>query len=253
MAVASPPVSIFTTASESSVKRQVLVSSSRARWAPTLSAAAGFAPGEWRRWQATTDGTPAGRRRNADVLASTEPAGRNGFAAGGRSPSGRGGPCLAGGVGEPSWTDVYLAERDTLVRLAYLITGSQATAEDLVQDCFVRVMGRLGPGDHPGAYLRKSVVNACYSWHRRAWREVHRPADNGPVAGNPYDSSADLGGVDMWDALRRLPPRKRAVLVLRFYLDLSEAETAATMGCRVGTVKSATHRALGDLRRMLEK
>jgi RNA polymerase sigma-70 factor (sigma-E family) len=227
------------------------------RPASTVGASGLSATGGWRAegrpWQTAAADSAAGRRHDASGFVPAGPSGRDGSPAGGRSTSLRGAPCLAGAVDEPSWTDVYLAERDTLVRLAYLITGSQATAEDLVQDCFVRVMGRLGPGDHPGAYLRKSVVNACYSWHRRAWREVHRPADDRPAMANPYDSSADVGGVDMWDALRRLPARKRAVLVLRFYLDLSEAETAATMGCRVGTVKSATHRALADLRRMLDK
>src|SRR5579862_3364381 len=77
----------------------------------------------------------------------------------------------------PTWTDVYRVERDGLVRLAYLMTGSQAVAEDLVQDTFVRVMARLDPEASPGAYLRRSVINACYSWHRRAWREV-RPGDD---------------------------------------------------------------------------
>jgi RNA polymerase sigma factor (sigma-70 family) len=57
---------------------------------------------------------------------------------------------------------------------------------------------------------------------------------------------------EMWDALSRLPPRRRTVLVLRYYLDMSEAEVASMLGCRVGTVKSTSHRALKELRRMLE-
>lgn len=146
-----------------------------------------------------------------------------------------------------TWTDVYRTERDGLVRLAYLITGSQAVAEDLVQDCFIRVMARLRPADAPGAYLRRSVINACYSWHRRDGRRTARGAIREESTG-PGD--LDL---EMWDALSRLDPRRRTVLVLRFYLDLSEAETAAALGWRLGTVKSATSRALADLRRVVER
>jgi RNA polymerase sigma factor (sigma-70 family) len=161
-----------------------------------------------------------------------------------------------------NWTDIYRAERDGLVRLAYLMTGSQAVAEDLVQDCFVRVMARLDPDASPGAYLRRSVINACYSWHRRAWREVRTgEEDKLEVVGSGRRrrggtegmSDEAAGDVEMWDALSRLAPRRRAVLVLRFYLDMSEADVAATLGCRVGTVKSTTHRAVAELRKMIER
>ena len=159
-----------------------------------------------------------------------------------------------------TWTDIYRAERDGLVRLAYLITGSQAVAEDLVQDTFVRVMGRLDPDASPGAYLRRSVINACYSWHRRAWREV-RPNDQSQP--DPYGGLRDNewapggaeqnGDIEMWDAIGRLAPRRRTILVMRYYLDMTEAEVATTLGCRVGTVKSATHRALADLRKTIQR
>jgi RNA polymerase sigma factor (sigma-70 family) len=160
----------------------------------------------------------------------------------------------------PTWSDVYRAERDSLVRLAYLMTGSQVTAEDLVQDTFIRVMARLEPDASPGAYLRRSVINACWSYHRRAWREV-RPGDDrlDSVAGRAGPGRAggparDEGGdVDMWDALDHLAPRRRTILVMRYYLDMTEAEVAALLGCRVGTVKSTTHRALADLRKMIER
>lgn len=172
----------------------------------------------------------------------------------------------------PSWTDIYRAERDGLVRLAYLMTGSQPVAEDLVQDTFVRVMARLEPDASPGAYLRRSVINACYSWHRRAWREV-KPGDDdllgaavprawaGPRrpgthsgAGPSRATGPDpVGDVDMWDALDRLPPKRRSILVMRFYLDMTEAEVAGVLGCRVGTVKSTTHRALAELRKTIER
>jgi DNA-directed RNA polymerase specialized sigma24 family protein len=171
----------------------------------------------------------------------------------------------------PTWTDVYRAERDGLVRLAYLMTGSQAVAEDLVQDTFMRVMARLDPDASPGAYLRRSVINACYSWHRKAWREVRpgddqvletyrsggrgsspRPGAHASGAG-PAQPPEPGGDVEMWDALNRLPPKRRTILVMRFYLDMSEADVAATLGCRAGTVKSTTHRALAELRKMIER
>jgi RNA polymerase sigma factor (sigma-70 family) len=140
--------------------------------------------------------------------------------------------------------ELYASQRDRLVRLAYVLTGSQAVAEDLVHDTFLRVYPHLGELDEPGPYLRRSVVNACYSWHRRQHRERQVRIEP-PVAALPDHD------VEMWDALARLSAARRTVLVLRYYLDLPEAEVAAILGWRIGTVKSATHRALRDLRRML--
>ena len=146
---------------------------------------------------------------------------------------------------EPLFDELYRFERDRLVRLAFLLTGSQAAAEDLVQDVFLRTRTRLDRVDEPVAYLHRSVTNACWSWHRRRRREVdYRPERPVVVAGT--------SDVEMWDALARLPPRRRQVLVLRYYLDYSEAQIAEAIGCRPGPVKSATHRALADLRRVLE-
>jgi RNA polymerase sigma-70 factor (sigma-E family) len=150
-------------------------------------------------------------------------------------------------VREPpaSFEELYCSQRDRLIRLAYLLTGSQMVAEDLVQDTFLRIEPHLDGLIEPGAYVRRSVVNACYSWQRRQRRERAAPVDP-PAALAPDEH------VEMWDALARLPAPRRMVLVLRYYLDLPEAEVAAVLGWRVGTVKSATHRALRDLRRILE-
>jgi RNA polymerase sigma-70 factor (sigma-E family) len=150
--------------------------------------------------------------------------------------------------GEPpsvTFAELYTSQRDRLIRLAYLLTGSQMVAEDLVQDTFIRVQPRLDGLSEPSAYLRRSVVNACYSWHRRQRRERMVPVD-------PPAAVAPIEHVEMWDALAHLQPNRRTVLVLRYYLDLPEAEVATILGCRIGTVKSATHRALRDLRRILE-
>lgn len=146
---------------------------------------------------------------------------------------------------DTAFDELYRSERDRLVRLAFLLTGSQAAAEDVVQDVFLRARTRLDQVDTPAAYLHRSVTNACWSWHRRRRREEqYRPERPVVVAGT--------SDVEMWDALARLAPRRRQVLVLRYYLDYTEAQVAEALGCRLGTVKSATHRALQDLRRVLE-
>lgn len=146
---------------------------------------------------------------------------------------------------ESLFDELYRSERDRLVRLAFLLTGCQAAAEDLVQDVFLRTRTRLDRVDEPAAYLHRSVTNACWSWHRRRHREDRYRPDRPVVVAGTSD-------VEMWDALARLAPRRRQVLVLRYYLDYSEAQIAEAIGCRPGTVKSATHRALADLRRVLE-
>jgi RNA polymerase sigma-70 factor (sigma-E family) len=146
---------------------------------------------------------------------------------------------------DDAFRDLYRSERDKLVRLAYLLTGSQAAAEDLVQDVFIKAHARLGDVDQPTAYLRRAVTNACWSWHRRRQVEARHLDRRPAVVSGEHD-------IEMWDALARLSPRRRSVLVLRYYLDLPEQETADALGWRIGTVKSTAHRALQDLRRMLE-
>jgi RNA polymerase sigma-70 factor (sigma-E family) len=144
----------------------------------------------------------------------------------------------------PRFEDFYRAQYEPMLRLAYLLTGSRAAAEDIVQDSFVRMQPRFAAVTAPVAYLRKTVTNACNSWHRRRLREqAHQPERVEEVAPE-HD--------EMWDALARLAPRRRAALVLRYYLDLSEADIATALGCRPGTVKSLTHRGLADLKEVLE-
>ena len=144
----------------------------------------------------------------------------------------------------PRFEDFYRAQHEPMLRLAYLLTQSRAAAEDLVQDSFIRVQPRWESLDTPAAYLRRTVTNACYSWHRRRRREDAAPIEAPAAAAPEHD--------EMWDALAKLPPRRRAALVLRYYLDLSEADIAEALGCRPGTVKSLTHRALADLRSVVE-
>lgn len=129
-----------------------------------------------------------------------------------------------------------------LVRLARLLTGSQALAEDLAQEAFVGLL-QAGKVDHPEAYLRRSVVNLATNSRRRVRRErLHLASIRETVVGEP---SVD----GLWPLIVQLSPRQRAVVVLRYYLDLSEADTAAVMGCRPGTVKAHLSKALAHLRK----
>lgn len=147
---------------------------------------------------------------------------------------------------EVPFADLYRAQYGPMVRLAHLLTGSNSVAEELVQDAFVRVHGKWGQIDAPGAYLRTAVVNACRSHHRRRVLErTRRP----PLT---IEATAPAPN-ELWDALARLPYRQRAVLVLKFYEDMAELDIAATLGCRPGTVKSLTSRALGELRKVIER
>jgi DNA-directed RNA polymerase specialized sigma24 family protein len=131
-----------------------------------------------------------------------------------------------------------------MVRLAFLLSGSQAEAEEIVQEAFVRVRNRIERADNPSAYLRAAVVNGCRNRYRRLMVERRHPA---PAAGPVHDQVDELR-----DALAALGPRQRSVIVLRYYAGLSEAEIAQALGCRPGTVKSLCHRGLAELRRVLE-
>lgn len=137
------------------------------------------------------------------------------------------------------------------VRLAHLLTGSAAAAEDLAQDAFANVLPHFAALDNPAAYLRTATVNTCRSWHRSRGREQDRFRRHGTTpelapAAHLSDTSADL-----LDSIRRLPYRQQAVLVLRYWLDLTEVDIASTLGCRPGTVKSLHARALDAIRKDL--
>ena len=139
----------------------------------------------------------------------------------------------------------------SLVATAYLITADRGVAEDCVQEALARVHRRWDriPEGAPVAYSHRAVVNAALSWRRR------RRVAEVPLAPG-FDPAGASGPDDAVDpvllaALRSLPPRMRAAVVLRYLEDLSEAETARVLGCSVGTVKSATHRGVARLRAAL--
>jgi RNA polymerase sigma-70 factor (sigma-E family) len=137
-----------------------------------------------------------------------------------------------------------------LCRLAYLITGDEAQAEELVMDAFMRTFAgwrRIRDLDRADAYLRRTVVNLSRSRLRRL-RTKERSLDfvPTPTASDPDDARV------VWDAVRSLPTRQRAAVVLRYYEDLPEAEIASALGCSVGTVKSQLSKARTTLARTLE-
>ena len=140
------------------------------------------------------------------------------------------------------FSSLYSAQFDHLVRLASLMVGSTPAAEDIVQDAFAKLHDRLSRIDVPEAWLRTTVTNACRNERRRlgtARRLAGRLVSGPTVVDEPVH--------ELVASLRRLPHRQRAVVVLRFYLDLPEADIAAMLGVRLGTVKSSLHRALARL------
>ena len=146
--------------------------------------------------------------------------------------------------GPESFEEYVAARRAALLRTAYLLTGHREDAEDLVQVALVKVVPRWSRiADHPEPYVRKVLVHESVSrWRRRRWREVHTDRlPESPVEGPGADRVA------LQQALARLAPRQRAVIVLRYYDDLTEAETARLLGVSVGTVKSQARDALARL------
>jgi RNA polymerase sigma-70 factor (sigma-E family) len=135
-----------------------------------------------------------------------------------------------------------------LLRLAYLLTHDEGMAEDLLQTALTKTWFAWDRLDNdPLRYVRRVLVNTSVSWWRRRWtHELPTEAlPDLPLAGAVDDRA---GAQDLWIAIGRLPVRQRAVVVLRYYEDLSEAETADLLGCSVGTVKSQCSRALVKLR-----
>jgi RNA polymerase sigma-70 factor (sigma-E family) len=137
-----------------------------------------------------------------------------------------------------------------LLRTAYLLTGSRDAAEDLVQAALFTTMRRWGTVTDPMAYVRRAMVNHRTSvWRRIGSREL---LTNTPPERSTPDGAAGRAERDeLLTALGTLPMRMRAVLVLRYWEDLSEADTAAMLGCSVGTVKSQASRGLSRLRDVL--
>jgi RNA polymerase sigma-70 factor (sigma-E family) len=153
--------------------------------------------------------------------------------------------------GEHAEFGEYVAARSaTLLRMAYLLTGHRADAEDLVQVALAKTYvawNRIQDRRAVDGYVRRAMVNTHISWWRQRRLEEY-PTEQIPEQAAPdHAGDSDLHDA-LWQALRRLPARMRAAVVLRFYEDLTEAEIAGVLGVSVGTVKSTISRAVAKLR-----
>jgi RNA polymerase sigma factor (sigma-70 family) len=146
----------------------------------------------------------------------------------------------------PGFEDVYKTEYLRMVRTAAMLLGCSEGAEDVVQDAFVALYHHYDSVTDPPGYLYRSVVNGCGSRFRH--RKVVARFRHLTTVTDTTDHTVDI----TWSALRSLAPRRRAVIVLRFYADLPLAEIAQILDSNLGTVKSMLHRALGDLREVIE-
>jgi RNA polymerase sigma-70 factor (sigma-E family) len=147
--------------------------------------------------------------------------------------------------------DLYERHGPGAVRLAYLMTGDRAAAEDIAQDAFVRVAGRLGHLREPSAfeaYLRRAVVNVAKNHFRRHALERAFLARTGPSQATAGPETHVVDRHAVLAALARLPQRQRAAIVLRFYEDLPESDVADILRCRPGTVRSLVTRGVQALR-----
>lgn len=156
-------------------------------------------------------------------------------------------------AGAPTFEEYAGSAWPSLYRYAYLLTANHADAEDLAQQTLLkayRSWSRVTDSDSPTAYLRRTLTNTYLSQRRPRARRAELLTDAPPERG-----VAPSGGPEdrmvLWPHVRSLPPRQRAVVVLRYYEDLSEQEIADTLGCSTGNVKSTAHHALKALRAAL--
>lgn len=153
---------------------------------------------------------------------------------------------------ERAFTEFVATRSDSLIRLAYVLTSDQHAAEDLLQTALAKTARHWRRiRDSPEAYVRRVMYHEQVGrWRSPRWgreRVIQTPPDR-PV--NDRTSEIETR-ITLSEALRTLPARKRAVLVLRYYEDLPESEVATIMGCSVGTVRSQTHQAVARLRELV--
>jgi RNA polymerase sigma-70 factor (sigma-E family) len=153
--------------------------------------------------------------------------------------------------------ELYTRHVPAAMRLAYLLTGDRVQAEDLTHEAFVRCIGRfahLRTREAFHAYLRRAIVNLHMSGGRRSMLERSWLRREGARQGAVTASMPDVGAqIDLWRALATLPARQRAALVLRYYEDLSERDTAVALGCSLPAVKSLVARGSDALRAEITK
>jgi RNA polymerase sigma-70 factor (sigma-E family) len=158
--------------------------------------------------------------------------------------------------------DFVRAEATSLFRTAYLLVGNRPGAEDLLQDALERTYRRWGSVaiDQPAAYVRRAMANLAsnqWRWRRRQPAPVHLLEDGDGASADrrlaPDATDAVHQRQDLLAALTHLPPRQRVVVVLRYWDDVSERDTARTIGCSVGAVKRHASRGLARLRQVLDE
>jgi RNA polymerase sigma-70 factor (sigma-E family) len=151
--------------------------------------------------------------------------------------------------------EYFAARRDTVRRLGYVLSGDWHLADDLTQAAFLRLAGswsRIRDRGALDAFVRTCLIRAYLAERRRAWRWREDTVAALPDVASPGDRSDDVDRrLILTAALRKVPPRQLAALVCRYYLALDIAETARTLGCSEGTVKSQTARGLATLRELL--
>ena len=157
------------------------------------------------------------------------------------------GPDEGGSAGNSADLEsLFVVERVPMVRLATLMVGSRAVAEEVVQDAFASVSERWDGLERPGAYLRTAVVNGCaQTLRRRSVEDRHRPV----ALANPSEIPERL--IELRSAMDRLVYRQRIVVVLRYFVDMPDGEIAQILNVKPSTVRSLAHRALAVLRREL--
>ncbi len=153
---------------------------------------------------------------------------------------------------EADFVEFVQARQHALLRFAYLLTSDHHTAEDLVQTALAKTYltwDRLRDRGAIDAYVRRIIVNENTSMWRRAWRRNERSAEYLPEQVDAPRAGTDAETRDaMWQVVQTLPAKQRAAVVLRYYEDLTEADTAAVLGCSIGNVKSQTSRAIAAMR-----
>jgi RNA polymerase sigma-70 factor (sigma-E family) len=152
---------------------------------------------------------------------------------------------------DAEFTEYLQARQARLLRTAYLLTGDRHQAEDILQTSLAKLYlswDKVRDRDSVDGYVRRIMVNENNSLWRRAWKRREHATDALPEPTPHLDSYDDGRDAALWDVVQSLPPKARAVVVLRYYEQLSEAETADLLGISVGTVKSQCSRAIAAMR-----
>jgi RNA polymerase sigma-70 factor (sigma-E family) len=159
---------------------------------------------------------------------------------------------MADGKDSSAFAEFATARHGALYRYAYLLAGDRGLADDLVQEGLTKtyvVWRKLRDPANAEAYTRKVITNVAIAWWRRKAWHAERPHDDVPE--QPVAAEDSTARLWLWDELKQLAPRQRAAVVLRYYEDLTEAQTAEVLDCSIGTVKSQVSDALKKLRTRL--